>query len=182
MKNWNKFLLVALFSACLFGAVSCGPEGRSREDENTKKDEGIASSAEALSYSIDGTDPATYKGGICAKDAYTYHQAEIWDRYRGTYIGTVQLRYSPGCHTTWARLYSFRACGSRSDIYPSSAGCGDAHIHRNNDGKTYGCAIPKGETGCYTAQVNDANPLSSFADGGVRTLEGVYYYNKTLPW
>ncbi|QCV54583.1 DUF2690 domain-containing protein [Thermoactinomyces vulgaris] len=69
----------------------------------------------------------------------------------------IELRYSPSCETVWARITA---------DYPHDPnwGLGTAKIVRNSDGRTYNCDIPRGETVCFTQQVNDHH-VTSYAHG-----------------
>jgi hypothetical protein len=71
-------------------------------------------------------------------------------------VGNVQLKYSPVCRGTWARVVSYLSFGS------------DARIQSNNIPSLYatcvGSDVPG--TGCNTAPINDAG-MTSFAEGTV---------------
>jgi uncharacterized protein DUF2690 len=105
----------------------------------------------------DGQDPSVY----CHHDATTADS---------THLGPalLELRYSPSCRAAWARISD--APWVDNDTFPSFA-----LVHRDSDGREYRCEVPKGQTSCYTAMVNDAN-VTSYAygewDGGARIFKG----------
>lgn len=112
--------------------------------------------ASAAAY--DGTDPVATG---CLGSARTVGSANLGG-------ATLELRYSAGCRTTWARVTlqpSAPRC-VRGDAY-----CGSALIVRNRDGRQFSCEIPTGGRSCYTRQVNDAG-ATSYAygcwDDGIR--------------
>ncbi|WP_406427584.1 hypothetical protein [Streptomyces sp. NBC_01589] len=47
-----------------------------------------------------------------------------------------------------------------------------AYIIRNNDGRQYSCKISPGQTQCYTPQVYDKDPLTSYAQSYVDGVTG----------
>lgn len=54
----------------------------------------------ASAQSLDRTNPMTTG---CSNGAYTLHSTPVTDPL-GAVIGQVELRYSPTCHTKWARI------------------------------------------------------------------------------
>lgn len=128
---------------------------------------GTAAPAQAATYPYDGQYASNTS---CNKDAVTKASANINSAAWGTRVGYIELRYSPSCRTTWARLTSLLTYD------PYNLGAASAAITRNNDGKKYWCSIPANVTApvkCNTPMVNDKN-MSSFAQGwiddGVKTV------------
>jgi hypothetical protein len=111
------------------------------------------SAAQAATY--DGTNPSTTG---CSSGAYTARSA-YGSSPGGTHV-LVELRYSPKCRTTWARVTTL----NMPDCLPGQDYCGDATVTRNGDRRSYGCMIQAKADSCYTAQVNDAG-VSSYAFG-----------------
>ncbi|MGW4160435.1 DUF2690 domain-containing protein [Streptomyces sp. NPDC004788] len=128
----------------------------------------IATGGSAQAATYDGWDPASSGcGGIS-----TVSSAAMTDPH-GNHLGTLELRYSSGCRTTWARItmdYTQGACGT------SSAGiaCPKAWIIRNSDGTSYSCTVTEGRSSCYTPMVNDAG-VSSYAQSYTDTAGGDKY-------
>lgn len=123
--------------------------------------------AQAATYAYDGQYASNTS---CNNDATTVASTNINSAAWGTRVGYIELRYSPSCRTTWARLTSLLK------YEPGNLGAAYARITRNNDGKKYECTIPANVTPpvkCNTAMVNDKN-MSSFAQGwiddGVKTV------------
>ncbi|MCP1122726.1 YjfA family protein [Bacillus sp. 3103sda1] len=77
----------------------------------------------------------------CARDAKTVGYSQYSS-------AAIELRYSPSCRSTWAKL----TLGGDPAIKEGSA------IITRNDGVKYSCYAKKslGQTSCYTRQVNDA--------------------------
>ncbi|SDC68162.1 DUF2690 domain-containing protein [Actinokineospora iranica] len=111
--------------------------------------------AEPATVAVDGTDPIATG---CAADAITARDA--YGAIGGVTRVYVELRYSPRCRTAWARVTT----QNMPNCVPGADYCGGATVHRNSDGREYGCAIPGGARGCYTPQVNDSG-VTSFARG-----------------
>ncbi|MEZ0095909.1 DUF2690 domain-containing protein [Streptacidiphilus sp. EB129] len=109
---------------------------------------GLTANADAATY--DGQD-AISSG--CASSAITAASTNI-AMNDGTVVGQIQLRYSTGCRTTWARLLSYRQ--------PT----GTAQVYRNSDYTLYQCGSSLSWVGslgaysCYTPMVNDAGVTS----------------------
>ncbi|HEX8002234.1 MAG TPA: DUF2690 domain-containing protein [Mycobacteriales bacterium] len=118
----------------------------------------VVTPAEALTY--DGTDPAAG----CSSTAITARQAGL-NNSMGNF-GLIDLRYSTGCRTAWARLTSTYGVACT----PGDDGCGSAYVHRNSTTYPahYSCPTPAGGKSCYTKQVNDAG-FTSYAHGEVDT-------------
>lgn len=113
----------------------------------------FAAPAQAATY--DGTDPAATG---CAASAYTARSA--YGYIGGVAHELVELRYSPTCRTTWARVTTI----NMPNCSPGADYCASATVHRNSDGRKYTCYTPSGGHGCYSRQVNDDN-VTSYADG-----------------
>jgi hypothetical protein len=120
----------------------------------------FARSASAANLPGDGQDPIA---AGCAGDARTIYSNEISNN--GSALGWIDLRYSPSCRTTWARVrnYSYNAYDT-------------AHIVRNGDNVGFDCGPTSWNStlnaySCYTPMVNDANKTSyawgSANDGGI---------------
>ncbi|WP_326604061.1 YjfA family protein [Streptomyces sp. NBC_01799] len=127
----------------------------------------IAGTSGAQAYTYDGTDPSSTG---CSADGQTIHSATVQNAYGSTF-GTIELRYSVNCHTAWARLtlsHTQGACDTASAGYA----CARAYIIRNNDGRQYSCKISPGQTQCYTPQVYDKDPLTSYAQSYVDGVTG----------
>ncbi|MFC7440379.1 DUF2690 domain-containing protein [Laceyella putida] len=88
----------------------------------------------------------------CANDARTVHSARI------DADSVIELRYSPSCETTWARITA------NYPHEPSVRGLGKARIVRNSDGRSYECELRGGQSVCWTLQENDHN-VTSYAWG-----------------
>jgi hypothetical protein len=90
----------------------------------------------------------------CVNDAYVAEQANIYDG--SAVVGNVQLKYSPSCRATWARVVQTGGVASFGEILSTGPygplGC--------NGGVTPG-------TGCNTNMVDDLNPLQSWAYGAL---------------
>ncbi len=134
----------------------------------------VAMVAAALVGSMAFTAPAqaaTYDGSYadqtgCDVGAYTARSA--YGYIGGVAHVLVELRYSPSCRTTWARVTTLNMpnCVTNSDY------CGGATVHRNSNGTQYSCLILSGKHGCYTRQVNDSGVTSyahGWADDGANT-------------
>jgi Protein of unknown function (DUF2690) len=105
----------------------------------------------------DGSDPSATG---CSAGAYTA-RSDVGSLGGEIHV-LVELRYSPKCRTAWARVTTenMPAC------VPGEDWCGDAVVHRNGDGRSFTCDIPRGGHSCYTRQVNDAGVTSwAFGEG-----------------
>jgi hypothetical protein len=89
----------------------------------------------------------------CVNDAEVIYSVNIV--HDSTVVGNIQLRYSPSCRATWARVISDLTYGS------------EAYIQRTNQNVYEFCYGdgPAG-TGCNTAMLDDAN-VTSYALGAV---------------
>lgn len=88
----------------------------------------------------------------CVNDAYVAEQANLYDG--STLIGNVQLKYSPACRATWARVVAYNNNGTIGWVQSNQ----NAYLWEQCNGNG-----PAG-TGCNTAMINDAN-MTSYADG-----------------
>ncbi|MFD7709715.1 DUF2690 domain-containing protein [Streptomyces sp. NPDC059785] len=104
----------------------------------------------------DGSDPV---GTGCDASARTVGRADI-----GGGDALLELRYSSGCKTAWARITitNGRPCE------PGNDNCARAIVHRDSDGLEYGCQTEDDPArhSCYTAQVND-DGVTSYAHGSI---------------
>jgi hypothetical protein len=114
--------------------------------------------AYALDYPSD-TDP--YKTGCAYNKPITYATKYIYKN--GKAIGYVQLKGSAGCHTAWGyiKLYSAAPSNGYADVFI-----------RRSDGAQRNCAnyggngvVNRGQTSCYTPQLWDYSPYTSYAHG-----------------
>lgn len=115
---------------------------------------GSAGTASAAPY--DGTDPSATG---CSASARTVRSADI-----GNGAALLELRYSSGCRTAWARITitNGNRCVAGVD------NCAHATVHRNSDGAEYKCYTENDPArhSCYTLQVNDAG-VTSYAYGDI---------------
>lgn len=97
----------------------------------------------------------------CVKDAEVIYSVNIM--YGSTVVGNVQLKYSPSCRATWARVIS--------NLYYGSI----AAIQNTNNYLLYEHCTGTGGagTGCNTNMIDDLNPLQSYAYGEVNMNIGV---------
>jgi Protein of unknown function (DUF2690) len=100
----------------------------------------------------------------CVNDAEVVKQANIY--YGSTIIGNIELKYSPSCRATWARVISDLSDGSTAAVESNN----DTYLYEN----CYGA--DKAGTGCNTAMIDDANMTSS-AYGGI--TDGYYFESTT---
>ncbi|MGC9541571.1 DUF2690 domain-containing protein [Streptomyces sp. UG1] len=124
-------------------------------------------SGQAQAYDYDGTGP---RATGCASSARTVESAVLRNSV-GTRVGVIELRFSSYCKTAWARLTMDRQQWQCGDPAAGFA-CSRAWIVRNNDGRTYRCTLDEGDKRCWTRQVYDLDPLSSFARGYADTVNG----------
>ncbi|MGS2587523.1 DUF2690 domain-containing protein [Streptomyces hebeiensis] len=129
----------------------------------------IAGAGQAQALAYDGTDPSATG---CSSSSRTVASAPLKNRVTGSTVATIELRFSSSCKTAWARLTL--VSGSQWDCGDPAAGyaCSKAKIVRNNDGRTYNCTIYEGQTQCYTPQVYDYDPNTSYAQGELDLVTG----------
>lgn len=106
----------------------------------------------------------------CANDAEVIYSVNI---YRASVLeGYLELKYSPSCRAAWARVISYLPNGSW------------AQINSNYDpGLSEFCpggSVPG--TGCNTTMIDDANPYTSYATGGVYDSFGNDFQVKTASY
>jgi hypothetical protein len=101
---------------------------------------------------------ATASASCSTSDFEVIYSVNITDDTNTFVIGNLQLRYSPSCRVTWARIVTNLSFGSQATIQSNS--------NPNLFAKCTGTG-PIG-TGCNTATINDAG-TTSFAAGVVNT-------------
>jgi hypothetical protein len=136
------------------GAVAV-PGVATAAPSNTASPSVVAAST-CYASSCEGKDPAVY----CQGDAQTLESVLLGQ-------ALLELRYSRTCRAAWARI-------SNAPYIEFESVPGWARVHRNSDGKEYGCTVQPGATKCYTAMVNDAN-VTSYAYG--EWDSGTYFYS-----
>jgi Protein of unknown function (DUF2690) len=111
----------------------------------------------------------------CVSDGEVVEQTNI--SYAGSVIGYVQLKYSPSCRATWARIIQ--------DVASTTAGGGAAATVKSTSTSIplEGCNDSSGAagTGCNTPMIDDLSPLTSIAEGTVPNIHGVAYPGTTSP-
>ncbi|MFB8210736.1 MULTISPECIES: DUF2690 domain-containing protein [unclassified Streptomyces] len=122
----------------------------------------VAASTLALALGMTGTSHALARDGLdpnasgCSSDAFTARQAHILDRDGRTYIGVVELRYSPSCRTTWVRVQ-----GDQPYLH--------GKVQRTQDYAQQECgsvdySASLGQYYCFSPMLNDAG-YTSYAFG-----------------
>ncbi|WP_354644239.1 DUF2690 domain-containing protein [Kitasatospora camelliae] len=122
-----------------------------------------ALSGNANALARDGEDPIA---SGCAADARTVRSVPLTNGSAFTY-GTMELRYSPYCRTTWARVWS-----DGDDLF--------ARVVRDQGGYFQDCSTPTWNSGagrytCFTRMVNDAG-FTSHAWGWASNSSGYASY------
>lgn len=121
---------------------------------------GTASQANAAtscySWSCDGLVAAST---TCVSDAYVAEWANIYEY--GTIIGYIELKYSPSCRSTWARVISDLGYGSFAEVQSN---------YSSDISKSCFGSGPAG-TGCNTDMIGDAG-TTSYAIGTVGDSAG----------
>lgn len=97
----------------------------------------------------------------CVNDAVIEEQANIADPYTGKSIGNVQLKYSPSCRATWARVYEVLGVGPFTQ-YAAWA----KDISTGNEPTQQCTTSGVAGTSCNTYMLDDVNPLKSYGQGG----------------
>jgi Protein of unknown function (DUF2690) len=120
----------------------------------------LANAATALSTcsgaTCTGKPAASY---TCVNDAEVIYSVNIMNG--STVVGNIQLKYSPSCRATWARVISDLGFGSGAKIISSNSSLGFE-----------GCnGIGGAGTGCNTDMMDDEN-LTSHAMGTVFLTAG----------
>jgi hypothetical protein len=110
---------------------------------------GVASQAKAATAAANAS---------CTSDFQIIYSVNIFDDAHSIVIGNLQLRYSPSCRVTWARIVSNLSFGS------------SATIQSNNSPSLFAKCTGTGGagTGCNTGMIDDAGK-TSFAAGVVNT-------------
>jgi Protein of unknown function (DUF2690) len=106
-------------------------------------------------------------GTTCVNDAKLIYQYDIYTS-SGTVVGNIELKYSPSCRASWARVISNLSQGAAGFIYSSKSGLDEVCYGSNGPG-----------TGCNTDMIDDLNPLTSFAEGWVYYNDNEYWQNNT---
>ncbi|MFE7955636.1 DUF2690 domain-containing protein [Streptomyces sp. NPDC057413] len=117
---------------------------------------GLTGSANAAAY--DYQDPIS---SGCANTATTARSTAVY--VGSTRVGTIELRYSTGCRTVWARV-------------TSTGPYGDAAVTRTSDWEWDHCdtlsySSSLGAYSCYTNMLNDAG-VESYAQGSASLSNG----------
>lgn len=129
---------------------------------------GLALGALAAPASASIADPEVRAGApanaavplACTSDAEIIYSVNIHDNSGGLVIGNLQLKYSPSCRVAWGRVVSYLNSTSTHAVVRSSAG-GVASCNGGGEG-----------TGCNTPMINDAGPITSFAQGTIFNTAG----------
>jgi hypothetical protein len=102
----------------------------------------------------------------CVNDGEVIYQVNIHDG--SAVVGNVELKYSPSCRVTWARVISNLPYGE------------DAQIASNNNPNLWATCTGNhtAGTGCNTPMINDAN-MTSYAFGDLYDANGNYFYAQT---
>ena len=116
---------------------------------------GSTAAAQAATFPHDGH--RAYEDGCRADQQVIFHKL-IKDEY-GNAVGYVDLMYSVYCHSAWAHVHSVRTQVNQTWVT-------HGRIHRNYDGKEYGCSGVEGGNDCYTPMVYDKG-MTSYAWGEV---------------
>jgi hypothetical protein len=97
----------------------------------------------------------------CASDGEVVEQATIYDVITGADIGYIQLKYSPSCRATWARVIADEAAAS------GSVGTTTARVISSDSSISVPACNGSGVagTGCNTEMIDDVSPLTSVANG-----------------
>jgi hypothetical protein len=104
----------------------------------------------------------------CVDDAEIIYSVNIIDSTTGTVVGNLQLKYSPSCRTTWARVVSGLGYGSEAEIISNSK----ANLWLTCNGSD-GVGV-----GCNTDMIDDAD-MTSYASGDVYDAYGTDYHQNT---
>jgi len=117
----------------------------------------------------------------CSADAVTAEQAYIYDdRQTNVVVGIIQLRYSPTCRSTWAKVI-----GYVDDTGYRTWG-GATIVSTSNSIPPYNCTADTynstyGGWACQTVMIDDLNPLKSWADGNAPTYDHSSSFADTSP-
>ncbi|OKJ14012.1 DUF2690 domain-containing protein [Kitasatospora sp. CB01950] len=135
---------VAGVLALAAGALTIAPSAHATETTATTLTGGCWSTG------CDGKDPSTN----CQGDAVTVGSFSL---PQGSGYRVVEMRYSPSCEASWARL-------SNGSYDVHNAAPPYTKIIRNSDGRSYQCTVQTSGGSCYTAMVGDHN-VTSYAYG-----------------
>ncbi len=117
----------------------------------------------------------------CSADAYTAEQANLYDdRQTNVVVGVVQLRYSPTCRATWAKVIGY--------VNPTTAGPwpGATIMSNSSTIPEYNCTATAydstyGGWACQTVMIDDLNPLKSTAWGEAQAYDHSFVSAYTSP-
>jgi hypothetical protein len=129
-----------------------------------------ASLGSCYASSCTGHPAASY---TCVNDAEIIYSVNLYDGSK--VVGNVQLKWSPSCHASWARVVTENS-GYDPSAYVDSS---DSSAAYSESCPTYGNEGTA--TGCNTYMVDDLNPLTSFAYGQVY-YGSTYTYAYTGSW
>jgi Protein of unknown function (DUF2690) len=122
-----------------------------------------AATPDLISCYAAGCDPYLAAQTTCVDDAEVIYAVNIYDG--STVVGNIELKYSPSCRTTWARVISDLAYGSYAQI----ASNGNSNLWSSCSGSN------AAGTGCNTYMIDDLAPLTSWAVGGLYDSNGNNY-------
>jgi hypothetical protein len=115
---------------------------------------GLATSPVAAA-AYDNVNPET---SACSNTAITALVANIY--YGGSWVGSVELRYSTACRTVWARVNGPRGV-------PGDSSGPTGFVHRNSDGRQLSTShCNSAGTSCWSNMLNDAG-VTSYAKGTI---------------
>lgn len=112
----------------------------------------------------------------CSADAYTAETVKIYDLIlTAQEDGYVQLRYSPTCRSTWAKVFWTPTGAEVVTEYPwAKVQSSKASLHES-------CTVSTTGSECQTAMIDDLNPLTSVASGGVPGFNESFNSASTSP-
>lgn len=112
-------------------------------------------------YGCDGKDPATY-----CPDGTTVSSRFINDE-SGQAVGTIELRYSRNCRTTWGRIGIYRTLYEAGAVtFAIGQVIRNVYPYPSQRCRSLAWSDVTRMYTCYTTMLNDAN-LTSFANGQV---------------
>jgi hypothetical protein len=111
----------------------------------------LAAPASALALTYDNTDPATTG---CSSGAYTLTYSPVSRKDNGVVVGTVELRWSPSCHTAWSRFTptggTYPVFASVDAVRPSDAFMTTSAVRNYTDWPLYSYQL-NGASNCINA-------------------------------
>jgi hypothetical protein len=119
----------------------------------------------ATTCSGTGCDGIPAANTTCVNDAYIVESYTY--QVGGINVGNLQLKYSPSCQTTWARVVSY--------VGESGSAVAVSHNYHAT------CNITGGGTGCNTGMTYVAN-LQSYAKATVYSSNGTGYTWQTMTY